>query len=262
MLRRQALWIAAAVVVIVVVAAVLLSGRDREPSPTPSATTALASDPPASSAAASSAAPSASASVEPSVIPSASESPPESAAPSPPESAAPTPGATAIALPDTPVFAPLDQGYNTAGVDYEPADLGGLEPGDVTARWYVDGDRWVVHYDGLDLEATGPLCPGNSAQTSAGFEHVSNAPTAAGACESFDNTRAEAPVGVRRCGEDVLYLTAIPASVEGILFGSIETRYQTAGSVVGLTSMADPTAGAAPAIDLDALGCEVVDPAS
>jgi hypothetical protein len=50
--------------------------------------------------------------------------------------------------------------------------------------------------------------------------------------------------------------------VQGTLSGSLETRFETAGSVVGLTSVADPAAGPAPAIDLDALGCEVVDPAS
>jgi hypothetical protein len=117
--------------------------------------------------------------------------------------------------------------------------------------------RWVVHDDGLDPEATGPLCPGSSAQTEAGCEHVSNAATADGGCDNFDATRARPPVGVWLCGGDVHYLTGIPSEVDGTLYGSIE-RSTSGGAFVGLTSAADPSAGEAPQIDLDELGCDMV----
>ncbi len=239
---------------------IVLVGCGGNASPSP----ALASASAATASTTASAPPAASPTASAAPTPTASQSaaPSQSAIPSePPESAAPPSSAAAVVdLPATPVEAVLDQGYNTAGVDYDPDELGGLEPGDITARWYVDADRWVVHYDGLDLEETGPLCPGSSAQTTAGFEHVSNAPTGPGACASFDNTLATAPAGVRLCGDEVLYLTAIPADVVGVLYASIESQYRTAGSVVGLTSTADPDAGAVPTVDLDELGCEVVDP--
>ena len=196
-------------------------------------------------------------------LPSASASAPASSPA--PQTAKPTPSdpparpsGVAFDLPDTPVTAEINQTYNTTGDPFHPADIGGLRPGAVTARWYVSDDRYVVHFEGLDVEATGPLCPGTSAQTAAGFEHVSNAPTAPGGCEGFDATLAAGPVGVRRCDDEVLYLTAIPADTAGVLFASIETQYETPGSVVGLTSAADPADVDAPPIDLDDPACEVI----
>jgi hypothetical protein len=272
MLRRQVLWIAA-IVAVLIVAAVLLLPRGPSGSPAPSATTALASASPSSSAAASSAAPSASA--EPSDAPAsgapASDAPAASDAPSASASVAPTAAASSAApttvafeLPETPIEAPLDEAYDTSGASFDPANVGGLEPGDVTARWYVAGDRWVVHYEGLDLEATGELCAGTSFQLpTTGFEHVSNAPTgeAGDPCALFEATRADPPVGVRLCGDQVLYLTAIPTGREGLLFASLEATTDD-GAFVGLTSQADPTAGEAPTIDLEVPGCEVVPPPS
>ena len=41
--------------------------------------------------------------------------------------------------------------------------------GSITARWYTEAGRYVVIYDGLDLGAVKPLCPGNSALTANGF---------------------------------------------------------------------------------------------
>jgi hypothetical protein len=237
---------------VLVLAALLVAACGSRPAPTPLASPSAAT-----------ATPTAPTSVDASASQPASEGGlvSRSARPSDAPSARPPstrPSVAALDLPDTTVTATIDQPYNTSGDPFRPADLGGVEPGDVTARWYVEGDRWVVHYDGLDADATGPLCLGNSAQTAAGFEHVSNAPTEAGACEHFDGTLATDPVGVRRCGEDVLYLTAIPADVEGVLYASIETQYQTPGSVVGLTSVADPAGAAPPKIDLDDPACEVV----
>jgi hypothetical protein len=57
----------------------------------------------------------------------------------------------------------------------------------------------------------------------------------------------------------VLYLTAIPASEIGTLYGTIE-KGQPDGSVQGATSQA-PSSTGAPKIDLERLGCTQVTPA-
>ena len=218
--------------------------------------------PPATSPAGASASGSAAATPSPSPSPSLSPSPsPSPDQPSPTtsetQSAAPTRATPSpvVTLPETPIEAVLDEAYDTSGADFDPANLGGLQPGAVTARWFVDGERWVVHYQGLDLSATGPLCPGNSILTAFGFEHVSNAPTATGVCGLFQSTLAEPPVGVRLCDDQVLYVTEIPADAEGRLFATIE-RSRAGGAVTGLTGEADLAAGRPPVIDLDALGCD------
>jgi len=53
------------------------------------------------------------------------------------------------------------------------------------------------------------------------------------------------------------YLTAIPATTEGVLYSSIE-RAQPGGSIVGITGRAATTAGPTPEVDLEALGCSRV----
>ena len=57
--------------------------------------------------------------------------------------------------------------------------------------------------------------------------------------------------------EAFAYLTAIPATTEGVLYSSIE-RAQPGGSIVGITGRAATTAGPAPEVDLEALGCSPV----
>lgn len=243
------------------VAALLLAGCGSMPSPSPSSASLSESVSPATAPASASASPSRDGSPSPPAT--ASQAPsgtPSGTAGAPPSRQPPgtDPGAAGFELPETPITAVIDQAYNTTGDPFDPADLGGVRPGQVTARWYVADDRWTVHFDGLDPHASGPLCPGSSLQTAAGFEHVSNAPTEADACEGFDATLAAGPVGVRLCGDEVLYLTAIPADAEGVLFASIETGYQTPGSVVGVTGPAEVAGAAPPEIELDDAACEVV----
>ena len=88
-------------------------------------------------------------------------------------------------------------------------------------------------------------------QTASGFLHVSNAPTAGGACEGA-TTLAGPDVGIRECGDLVVYVTAIPSDLGGNLFGTIE-RFEADGSIIGLTSVVAVAPSAAPAVDLDAL---------
>ncbi|MDH3752277.1 MAG: hypothetical protein OEU32_00290 [Acidimicrobiia bacterium] len=159
---------------------------------------------------------------------------------------------TAPTLPATTVFAPLETTYDFAGGPPAPGTLP-IAPGEVTARWYVEGDHYVVHYDGLDPGI--PSCPGNSIQTTGGFESVSNASLAGLDCSALstavENSTSQ---GVAVCGDMVFYRTLIPADRTGTLFGSFEIVDADLNGV-GATSMSPTAPGAAPEIDLAELGC-------
>jgi hypothetical protein len=122
--------------------------------------------------------------------------------------------------------------------------------GSVEAHWYRAGGVYIIAFRGLDLEETGPLCPGSSAQTDQGFEHVTNAPTEKDACEGAQNL-AGADAGVRICGPLVLYTTEIPEGTQGDLFASIE-QYNANGTILGVTGVIDADRSAAPEIDPEA----------
>lgn len=108
-------------------------------------------------------------------------------------------------------------------------------PGAVTAQWYTSAGRYVVAYVGLGLSETGPLCPGNSILTGAGFSNVSNAPTEEGACEGFPTLTTDPEVGPIVCQGSLLYVTAIPSDQQGMLFGTLEALTGD-GAIIGLTS--------------------------
>jgi hypothetical protein len=124
--------------------------------------------------------------------------------------------------------------------------------GTVEAHWYRSGGVYVVAFGGLDLEESGPVCPGSSIQTDAGFEHVTNSPTEGEACEGAPNLAAS-DAGVRTCGPLVLYITEIPEDTEGDLFASVE-RYEGNGRILGVTSVVAADMSAAPEIDPEADG--------
>jgi hypothetical protein len=124
--------------------------------------------------------------------------------------------------------------------------------GSVEAHWYRAGGVYVAAFGGLDLEESGPVCPGSSIQTDAGFEHVTNSPTDEGACEGAENLAAS-DAGVRICGPLVLYVTEIPEDTKGDLFASVE-RYEENGSIVGATGVVEADMSAAPEIDSQASG--------
>ena len=147
----------------------------------------------------------------------------------------------AFSPPDTPISASLTTTYG-------PSDQLPVAAGSVEARWYQSGGKYVVYYQGLSLAESGPLCPGNSIFAEGEFQHISNAPTEAGACTGA-TTLVPPPTGVKLCGELVLYLTDIPVDLAGDLYGTIEI-YLVDGTIVGLTSTATVDAAAAPAIDL------------
>ena len=128
-----------------------------------------------------------------------------------------------------------------------PAPIGSVE-----ANWYRSGGVYVIAFGGLDLEEAGPVCPGSSIQTDAGFEHVTNSPTEKGACEGAPSLAGE-DAGVRTCGPLVMYITEIPEDTEGQLYASVE-RYQKNGRIIGVTGVVEADMSAAPEIDTEAGG--------
>lgn len=178
--------------------------------------------------------------------------------PTPEPTVTPTTAAAAKELPATPSTAVLGADpqmtykvdmATSQQLDFDESELP-VPPGTVEAHWYTSGGRYVVAYVGLDLSATGPLCPGNSILTDQGFEFVSNAPTEEGACEGFTTLTADPEVGPLVCQGTVLYVTAIPSDKQGTLFGTIEMLADDGAALIGLTSTAESSPDI-PEIDLD-----------
>jgi len=178
--------------------------------------------------------------------------------PTPEPTVTPTTAPAAEELPTTPSKAVLgadpQMTYKVDMATFEELDFDESElpvpPGTVEAHWYTSGGRYVVAFVGLDLSATGPLCPGSSILTDQGFEFVSNAPTEEGACEGFTTLTADPEVGPSVCQGTVLYVTAIPSEKEGSLFGSIEMLADDGAAIIGLTSTAESSPDI-PEIELD-----------
>lgn len=142
-------------------------------------------------------------------------------------SEAPPAGATIEA---TPVFAQL-QPYNEQG--------GALfAPGTVQAHWYQWDGLYVVLYRGFNAADGSQICAGNSIQEAAGFSFVSNSPHNGTVEEICDGSPriAEAPSGVFACGPLLYYVTEIPTTTVGNLFGTLEIVQGGASVVYGQTS--------------------------
>lgn len=149
--------------------------------------------------------------------------------------------------------APLNGGYKVKpnGTRVPPREEELPVPiGSVAAHWYRSGGVYVIAFGGLDLDESGPVCPGSSIQTDAGFEHVTNSPTGGGACRGAQNL-AGADAGVRTCGPLVLYITDIPDETSGDLFASVE-RHAANGRIIGVTGVVAADISAAPEIDPEA----------
>ena len=153
-----------------------------------------------------------------------------------------------VMLPVSMVSAPLGEGelnqYKVElpgfmPIDFEEGDLP-APPGMVTANWFTSGGFYVVAYFGLDLEASGPLCPGNSILSGGNFQHISNAPTEDGACEGFPTLTDDPDVGPMDCHGTLFYRTAIPSDLQGTLFGTLEMLDED-GNLAGITSQAEST---------------------
>ena len=128
------------------------------------------------------------------------------------EAAADTTTTAAAAEPPVNVVEPYDPAQTDEFAAY-------LTENEVTVEWYAGDDTYTAVYRGLDLDALPPLCPGNSVETSPGsFEHVSNAPTADGACEGVTTPEGSLEV----CDDAVVYTTQIPLDSEGTLYGTVD----------------------------------------
>ena len=126
--------------------------------------------------------------------------------------------------------------------------------GSIEGHWYTSGDRYVVVYVGLDLDETGPLCPGNSILTTDGYGFVSNSPTPGGTCEGTGAPIIGPPVGSQVCGGVVSYVTEIPAGTLGTLFSSVEI-YPEGGINYGATGTVEADPASMPEIDPASLDC-------
>ena len=166
----------------------------------------------------------------------------------PPPTPEPTATEEIVMLPVSMVSATLGEGEfnqykvelpNFMPVDFEESELPAL-PGTVTANWFTSGGFYVVAYYGLDLEVSGALCPGNSILTGGNWQHISNAPTAEGACEGFPTLTEDPDVGPVDCHGTLFYRTAIPSDLQGTLYGTIE-MLDADGNLVGITSQAEST---------------------
>ena len=111
----------------------------------------------------------------------------------------------------------------------------------VRAEWYKGGGRMIVVYRGLDLDASGPVCPGNSLNPSGttSFDFISNSPTSEGACDTDpDIIYAPDDAGVRICDGVVSYITLIPDDAEGFLYATINAYPEGVDDWPGVTSNA------------------------
>lgn len=158
--------------------------------------------------------------------------------------------------------APLDQAYKFDAAGALPlagfAELP-VAPGSIVAHWYTFRGWDVVVFEGLDLGSSGPLCAGTSVLSAVSHqvEHLSNAPTAAGACDpagAGQVTLASADRGVRACGAVVSYITGIPAETPGVLYASL-VAFRGDGTGVGLSSRLETTWGPTAELDSRSLGC-------
>lgn len=138
-----------------------------------------------------------------------------------------------------------------AGNDDLPFELGSIE-----VHWYKTADSIVAVYDGLDPNASEYLCPGNSILTNAGFEYVSNAPVPGADCSNAFSIIESVPgvSGAQLCNGLVSYITEIPSTLDGELFGTVEA-YPPSGRFVGATGTVVMTAADLPEIDPATLSC-------
>lgn len=167
------------------------------------------------------------------------------------------PPPAAAELPQSAITAALSETYKfgPGGVEltFDQAEFP-VQADTVTARWYTADGFYVVGYDGVDLSATGPLCPGSSIETTpASFEFLTNDPTddASGICGNLTNLAGPA-AGVQACGDLLVYITEIPTSATGTLWGTLEIVSDD-GTIIGMTSTVQSDVAATPTIDIAAL---------
>jgi len=154
----------------------------------------------------------------------------------------------------TTVTGVLDTSYHTKGT-FDP-ELMGFDVGQVTAEWYQAEGYYVVVYDGLNLDQSGPLCPGASAQLpdrNDFFDFTTNAATPGADCSDFHTLTQDPDVRALVCNGALAFRTAIPGGSEGKLYASLEKSDND--GVIGVVGMASTDMGPIPSIDLSTLEC-------
>jgi hypothetical protein len=154
----------------------------------------------------------------------------------------------------SPVTGVLDTSYHTKGT-FDP-EIMGFDVGDVTAEWYQAEGYYVVVYAGLDLDESGPLCPGASAQLpdrNGFFDFTTNAATPDADCSGFKTLTQDPAVRTLVCNGALAFRTAIPAGSEGTLYASLEKSDN--GGIIGVVGSATTDMGPIPAIDPTTLEC-------
>lgn len=146
------------------------------------------------------------------------------------------------------------------GVDIPPyGDDEIFKPGEVEVQWYQWNSLFVVLFRGVRPEAN--LCLGNSILRGNSFDfHTNSNLGAEQPCQgpAGDDLAGEG-FGVRTCGELVYYLTEIPTSESGALFGSadlwaVPDAISGITDVSGVTGVVDTELGDPPEFDPTAIG--------
>ena len=144
----------------------------------------------------------------------------------------------ALVVNPTPIVGVLEA-YNPEGEALFPEES-------VEAHWYQWDGFYVVLYRGYDAASGAEICPGNSIMIpGVGFSHVSNAPHLGAADEICVGTATLATGAARACGSLLYYVTQIPTTAEGALFGTLEIgdatgfRGQTSEVIADLAATPD-----------------------
>lgn len=172
----------------------------------------------------------------PTVAPSGDNAAPTTAAAAttaPAATAAPTTAAPTTAAPTTAPLVRSTIEESFVGTPTTPYSGEAIVDGEIRI-YFNNGSNGtlVAIYHGAGTADPTDLCPGNSLQTTS-FDHVSNAPLTAGACEGFPTARGS----VRICSGGVwLYETKIPNDSVGTLWGSVEKL--AGATIIGHTGQA------------------------
>lgn len=133
-------------------------------------------------------------------------------------------------VPATPLVGVL-QPVNEAGAALFPSES-------VEAHWYQWDGLYVVLYRGFDASDGTPMCPGNSTADATGaYTGTSNSPhngEADAICDIAPKI-ADAPSGAYACDILLYYLTEIPTSAEGTLWGTLELLNGAIASQTSIT---------------------------
>ena len=157
-----------------------------------------------------------------SAAPATTEAVVETTEAAPETTAAPTTSAAPTTTAEELVWSEINESF--VGAPAQPYSASPIVEGEVKVYFNNGTDGTIVAvYHGAGLADPTGLCPGNSL-FAGGFDFVSNAPAAEGACDGFPTDVGS----VRVCTSNVwLYNTMIPNDSVGDLYGSLETLTAT-----------------------------------